>query len=137
MQLEHDTMKPDPPRDANIALVAADSFRAHANIFLATIGRDMATAHELAARDIGGLVASATEMALAVELYLKALRTILDMSIPRSHDLCKLYGDIPAEVAAMVEQHYRAHLITAPGIVAGLDVSLTAGPARPLPACPC
>jgi hypothetical protein len=124
-------MKPDPPRDANTALVAADSFRAHANIFLAKIGRDMATMQDIAVRDIGGCVASATEMALAVELYLKALRTILGMKIPRSHDLWKLYRDFPAGATEAIEQHYHSRLVTTPWVGSALNLRVMAGPISP------
>jgi hypothetical protein len=57
---------------SEVAIQAADSFRALSKPFLDHVaGCDINTANARAAQDFGGMIASATSLALAVELYLR------------------------------------------------------------------
>ncbi|MGH9908483.1 MAG: hypothetical protein ACRD8U_23220 [Pyrinomonadaceae bacterium] len=92
--------------DAGVAIVAADAFREQSQPFLQRVGPDISTAHERAVRDIGGLIASATSLALAVELYLKALRILVGLQVTAHHDLWALFKGLPKEIKDSVEQYY-------------------------------
>ena len=56
--------------------------------------------------ETGDVVACATNLAFAVELYFKALLTQLDLPVPRTHDLRNLYDGIPQHVRAIIEGVY-------------------------------
>jgi len=92
--------------DPKTALAAADSFRRHSNSFIRKTGTNMKNAHKKAVNNLGELIASATMLALSLELYLKALRMILDLSIPHTHHLWSLYKTLPKEVKDSIETDY-------------------------------
>ena len=52
---------------------------------------------------MGDLVACATNLAFAVELYLKGLLTELGIGVPRDHNLWKLYDSMPQSVRMLIE----------------------------------
>lgn len=60
--------------------------------------------------EMGNLVACATNLGFAVELYLKALLTQLDEPVQIGHDLCALYGRIPQQVRTVIEKVYDLQL---------------------------
>jgi len=60
--------------------------------------------------EMGDLVACATNLAFALELYLKALLAHLGLAIPHRHDLRDLYGELPDAVRATIESVYDAAL---------------------------
>lgn len=95
----------EPPRDFRMAFQAAGSFHQLAMPFLERVGTGE-NAHERAARDFGGFVASATSMALSLELYLKSLRAMLGMPIPQTHDLWSLYKSLPTDVKRAISEPY-------------------------------
>lgn len=92
--------------NAKIAVAAADSFRKHAHVFLATLRSDINVANVKAAQDIGGLISSATTMALAVGLYLKAHRMIAGLPVLQTHHLWTLYETLPASLRDIIERNY-------------------------------
>ena len=101
--------QPRPPKqyDFRTAVVSADALRAHAHIFIAFVGSDMETAHHRAAQHIGGLVASATELSLAVELYFKAIWMRLGLRVPETHHLWSLFKDLPdSSLKASITKSY-------------------------------
>jgi hypothetical protein len=103
------TMRQDKPNkiyNAKIAIAAGDSFRKHAHIFLATLGSDINVANLRAAQDIGGLISSATTLALAVELYLKAHRIIARLPVLETHHLWTLYKTLPVSLKNIIERNY-------------------------------
>lgn len=55
---------------------------------------------------IGALVTSAANLAFALELYLKALRKRLGLPSIATHDLWKLYRELPADTKSRIEAHY-------------------------------
>jgi hypothetical protein len=98
------TLAPDP----GLAIVSADAFREQSQPFLQRVGRDIGTAHERAVNDLGGMVASATTFALAVELYLKALHILVGLNVPRHHNLLALFTGLPKDLKDSVEQNYNS-----------------------------
>jgi len=90
----------------NIALLVADTFMNHAISFFDKTGTVMGKIQFNSPQDIGLLVASATQLSLALELYLKALRMILKMPIPTTHDLWRLYNNLPITIKSTFEDKY-------------------------------
>lgn len=114
--------------DAGVAIVAADAFRDQSQPFLQRVGPDIRTAHERAVHDVGGMIASATSLALSVELYLKALRLLVGFGVPAHHDLSALFMGLPKDLKDSVEQHYIS-LGHPPGVdVHTLTLKLSVGP---------
>ena len=62
--------------------------------------------HRAMPDEMGDLVACATNLVFAVELYLKGLLIELDLDVPMDHNLGKLYGTIPQPVRALIESTY-------------------------------
>jgi len=86
----------------------ADAFREQAHIFIQHIGPetdlDKATTH--AAGRLGQLMASATTLALAIEIYLKALRILVGMNPSSDHNLWALYKKLPQQLKDLIEASY-------------------------------
>lgn len=57
-------------------------------------------------RGLGTIVGAATNLSLALELYLKALRIVLRLPVPKSHNLRTLYGGLPGRTRAKIEKRY-------------------------------
>jgi len=57
---------------------------------------------------MGEMIATATNLAFAVELYMKALRIIYEQGPKRTHDLGKLYADLPLRLWRSIETAYEA-----------------------------
>lgn len=92
---------------AEVAFLAANSFRSLSHGFISKIIRkDKDTAGQIAMADLGGLISSATTLALAIELYLKSLRTIVGISVPQTHHLWNLYKDLPDAFREVIESNY-------------------------------
>jgi HEPN domain-containing protein len=99
--------------DPNIAIVAGDGFYRNADLFVTTLEKLLkrAEAGEISMNDvpldIGFVIAAATEMCLAVELYLKAIWIRLGLDVPDTHNLWKLFKDLPSsEFAEVIYQVY-------------------------------
>lgn len=110
--------------NANVAILAGDSFRKHAHIFLSTLGNDINVAHIVAAGDVGGLISSATTLALAVELYLKAHTIIVGLPVAETHHLWTLYKSLPEALKGIVESNYNKQNPTGGSASCGLEVAI-------------
>lgn len=101
---------PLPRRDRNTsaALVCAEAFQRLAEPFLARIADDVKEGTQPPSRNVGDLVAVASNLAFAVELYIKTLIAQLQHDVPRGHDLGKLYVAIPQHVREEIEKSYEA-----------------------------
>ncbi|MBI2862013.1 MAG: hypothetical protein HYX89_04255 [Chloroflexi bacterium] len=93
-------------RDASAAVFCAESFQSLAQPFIERIAQDVKEGSRGPSRELGELVSSATNLALALEIYLKTLRAQLGMPVPRTHDLSKLYDDLPDAVRTEIEAEY-------------------------------
>ena len=96
----------DKNRDYRFAFQCADSFFNLAKPYLNKVGNDLNGGVVAASQDPGGLVSAATNLALALELYLKSLRMGLELSIPETHNLWTLYKSLPSNVKRLIEQNY-------------------------------
>ncbi len=100
---------PRPDRDTSAALVCAEAFQRLAEPFLARIAEDVKEGTQPPSRNFGDLVAVASNLAFAVELYIKTLLAQLPPhDVPRGHDLGKLDVAIPQHVREGIEKSYDA-----------------------------
>jgi hypothetical protein len=102
-------MKSTKPTDASsgIAALAGDSFLLYSQFFIESLPADLDIA-VAASQDIGGLLASATNLCLAIEIYLKAVLLHNGIGFPHIHNLSKLYDLIPTEVQDRILIAYKA-----------------------------
>jgi hypothetical protein len=107
----------------------ADAFLSLAGSFLAQVGNDMQVAASNAVRSVGGFAASATNMALAVELYFKAAWIACGNKPPENHCLWSLFNDIPYQtVREAIELQYNKQNLTRGNSVAALELAMSVGP---------
>jgi len=93
-------------RDSQAALVCGEAFQKLAKEFIPRIGAIKEKSSQDMSNELGDLVACATNLGFAIELYLKALLTQLDLPVPQVHDLRALYDGIPQPVRAIIESVY-------------------------------
>jgi hypothetical protein len=60
--------------------------------------------------ELGDLTACAANLGFAIELFLKALLSLLEQSVSRTHDLHRLYGALPEDVREIIESTYDSAL---------------------------
>ena len=114
-------------RNVHLAVKSADAFLNLSQPFLKKIGTDMTSAHERAVHDLGGMIASATSMSFAVELYIKALRLRVGLQAGNSHDLWGLFKGLPFGVQSAVAGRYDALRPTGDAAI-GLELDLALRP---------
>ncbi len=94
-------------REPHVALACGEGFQKLAAEFIPRIRAIPEETHaDSFPNELGQLVACATNLAFAIELYLKALLTLSDLPVPQTHDLRALYDAIPQPVRAVVEDVY-------------------------------
>ena len=90
------------------ALVCAEAFQKLAEKLIPRIWTVKEGITQAMPDEMGDVVACATNLAFALELYLKALLTQLDLPVPQVHDLRSLYDAIPQPVRTLIESVYDA-----------------------------
>ena len=80
--------------------------------------------------DLGGFVASATNLALSTELYLKSLWMMLGYPVPEHHKLWPLYKRLPSvRIKGEILSSYDHHNQMFGDQVAALELAISKGPA--------
>jgi len=97
---------PTKKRDAQAAFVCGESFQRLAAEFIPRIGAIKEGSEQAMSNELGDLVACAVNLGFAIELFLKALLTLLDLPVPKSHNIRALYDVIPQPVKALIESVY-------------------------------
>lgn len=125
-------------RDHRWAMLAADAFAKNSRLFIDSLPKDINQSANAAVRNLGGLVASATNLALAAELYLKSLIILLHMDIPNTHELWVIFRRLPLELRREIEKEFDSSCESLPEQAVGLQLDLWAGgePETPLPDIP-
>ena len=93
-------------RDTRVALGCAEAFEQAGERFVTRIGDDVKRRTPAPPTNIGRLVVSATNIAFALELYIKTLLAEMQVNVPRGHDLGKLYAEIPRAVRDEIQKSY-------------------------------
>ena len=88
------------------AIASGDAFRDHAEAFCRLVEADSGAADRVAKKDIGELIVSATSLALALEIYLKALLLVLGQPAPTIHNLEQLLNLVPKKQRQAIEAAY-------------------------------
>ncbi len=109
-QQQHSQTPPKhQPGDAGIVLQSADAFRTAARPFCERVTQlPTQEAMAEARKAMGTMIAAATNLAFAVELYMKALRIIYGLGPKRIHDLGQLYADFSSPLRRSIEATYEA-----------------------------
>ena len=97
-------------RDIRVGIVCAQAFQRLAEPFIARIAEGMPEGTVRASGELGDLVACATNLAFALELYIKTLLVQVDSAVPegpRGHDQALLYNAIPQDVRIRIEARYK------------------------------
>jgi hypothetical protein len=92
--------------DVGAALLSGDAFFRHAQEFIAHTTSDPATSQNRAAANLGEFIASATNLALSIEIYLKALLLQSGQPAPKTHELSDLFSKLPQDFQKVVEAAY-------------------------------
>lgn len=85
-------------------------------------------AHE---QNFGNLVVCATNLSFALELYLKSLLALLGLQVPNTHDLLKLYNNLPSEIKSEIEERYERGRTTPSPVHASITVAKAIRPETP------
>jgi len=93
-------------RNSQAALVCGEAFQRLAEEFITRIGAIKKKSSQDMSNELGDLVACATNIGFAIELYLKALLILMDLPVSQVHDLRALYDKIPQPVRAIIESVY-------------------------------
>lgn len=97
------------PADAVTVLRVANAFRECSRPFCEKVGSIPPNqVRQVEDKDFGGMIASATNLAFAIELYMKALRILNQLGPMRTHDLAKLYMNLPEELRQAIKATYDA-----------------------------
>lgn len=116
------------PGNAALAMRSADEFRNLSQPFLAFTGTDLNTSQHKAVQHLGGMIASATSLALAVELYLKAAHLLRNKHAPRTHDLWALFKNLPEPTKTSILSVYDSIPLPPLGIAVSFNLEITKGP---------
>jgi len=98
-------------RDAEAALACGEAFQKLAREFIPRISLIGVKPAKTFPYELGDLVACATNLGFAIELYIKALLTHLGLPVPQVHNLRHLYDSIPQPVREVIEGTYDAALL--------------------------
>lgn len=93
-----------------LSFQAAEAFHLHALQFVNRIEAGMEDPSEVAARDMGSMIASATNLFLALELYVKTLQVLAGGAPRGGHDLAHLFAALPELVRLRINIGYRERL---------------------------
>jgi HEPN domain-containing protein len=96
------------------ALFCAESFQRLGEQFIDNIGNIPEGSTQNFEVEFGNVVSSATNLALALEIYLKTLLNQLGQPIHKIHDLGKLYTDLPQKIKKEIEDKYDKALHSLP-----------------------
>lgn len=88
------------------ALVCGEAFQKVAESIIPRIRSLQEESSQNFSEELGDLVACAANLGFAIELYLKALLTQLELPVPQTHNLRTLFDAIPQQVRELIESTY-------------------------------
>ncbi len=97
----------DRVRESKEAYACAEAFQNLAETFISSITSIPEDLTSTMSQQMAALVACATNLSFAVELYLKALLLhFKNLPVPRTHDLRRLWDQLPRNVQSLIEDTY-------------------------------
>lgn len=113
---------------AQSAFVCGEAFQRSAeNLIPGILEVDERLAHDMP-NEMGDVVVCATNLAFAIELYLKALLSQLELQVPIGHDLISLYKAIPQPIRTIVEEVYKSAILEDQSNLPSYSFTLAKGP---------
>jgi len=88
------------------ALKCGEAFQTVARRFISGIRSIHAESSHDFSEELGNVVACAANLGFAIELYLKALLTQLELPVPQTHNLRVLFDALPQQVRELIETTY-------------------------------
>ncbi len=95
---------------AQSALACGEAFQRLAEKFIHSIGALKESPSTEMSKELADLVACATNLGFAIELFTKALLLRENIPIPKVHDLKALYELVPISIRAYIENSYKVFL---------------------------
>lgn len=117
--------------DISLAINSADTFKAISDAYTNTrkgIKLEDSHKHQV---PLGTVIGSATNLALAVELYLKSIYMLLKMEVPATHHLWTLYENLPDDVKNELKAQYDSTNSRLPKELASVRIYTARGKNRP------
>ncbi len=93
-------------RNSQEALVCGEAFQRLAEKLIPAVWTVKEGCSHVMPDEMGDVVACATNLGFAVELYLKGLLIQMGLDVPMDHNLRNLYGAIPQSVRTLIESIY-------------------------------
>lgn len=116
-------------RSTQEALVCGEAFQRLAKEIIPKIGAIKEKSSQAMSAELGDVVACATTLGFAIELYIKALLTQLDLPFPQTHDLRNLYDLLPKTVRKIIESTYNEALPEQVRLLYGrMSITIAKGP---------
>jgi HEPN domain-containing protein len=115
-----------------MACLVADGFFNAADRFFSKLPRGLNKSAQAAFERRGELAAAATSLALAIELYLKALAIGFGKRPVKTHDLTKLFGELPSKLQNSIEAAYANFSVNMPqDVISAIEMFVTTTPYPP------
>jgi len=92
--------------EVQAALTCGEAFQWVAEELIPRIDSMKEEPSQAMSNELGDVVVCAANLAFAIELYLKALLMLLDLKVPKMHNLRVLYDTIPQPVRELIESTY-------------------------------
>ena len=99
-------VKKEKEHDSQAAFVCGEAFQRLAEEIIPRIGAVKEKSSQAMSNELGDVVACATNLGFAIELYLKALLIHLDLRVPQEHHFKVLYDCIPQSISSIIESVY-------------------------------
>ena len=96
----------DRQHDVRAGLVCAEAFQRLSEPLISGIAQGVSEGRQDLSAGFGDVVASAANLAFALELYLKTLLAQRDLPVPKHHDLRKLYDQVPIPDKEQIQERY-------------------------------
>ena len=114
--------------DPGLALQAAKAFLRQSRHITDGLSSDISRPPNEIARRVGDLIASATALSLSTELSIKALLLFVGITPPATHNLFKLFNDLPIPIRTAIEKEYDSRGATPRNRLSSLKIALWATP---------
>ena len=122
-----------PPPDVGAATMCADAFYRSSLGFIRAVPADISLSGRYAGSNLGEMVVSATNLAFAIELYLKALILQSGNAFPHIHLLSDLYRLLPLGLQDEIGSAFQARMdqadkVATAGVVVQIRLSSAGEP---------
>ncbi len=98
--------KHEKQHDVRAGLICAEAFQRLSEPLISEIAQGLPEGRQDASAGFGDVVASAANLAFALELYLKTLLAQRDLPVPQHHNLRQLYDAVPLSAKALIQERY-------------------------------